>query len=347
MKKRILYIAPHKSSFILEDIDLLNKEFNTKLYVNDWVKKYKIPLVFLNQFIYVLKNIKNFDILIVSFAGYWSLIPTLLFKFFNKKSFIIINGTDACSLPTFSYGNLRSRLHRYFVKKSIYNADYLLPVSKSLIKTEINFAMVSDFEKKQGIFNFFPNCITPYFVIPNAINSKFWLDNNTTRKSNSFLTVFSERQFKLKGGDLIFEVAIANPEYTFTIVGCNLSHLSIPNNVIFKGFVNKEELIKLYNSHEYYLQLSAFEGFGCSLSEAILCGCIPIGSNVNAIPEIINNDKLILKNKNVNLFNDLIFKIKNNPLSNDERNNLKLNILNNYSVSNRLDSFKNIIKKAD
>ena len=342
-KKQILYIAPHLSSFIKEDIRLLECEYNTTLYINDWFNKFKIPFNFIKQFIYSLQNVNKFDFIIISFAGYWSLIPTYVFKLFNKKVFIILNGTDSCSIPSMKYGNLRSPLHKFFIKKSIKNCDLLLPVSESLIKMDISFSKVPQNEIKQGVYNFFKNITTPYLEFPNAINSEFWKDLKNNRIKDSFITVFSERQFNLKGGDLILEFAEQNPTYSFYIVGCNLKNNNIPANVHFLGFIQKDELLIHYNKCEYYLQFSTFEGFGCSLSESILCGCIPIGSNSNAIPEIINNSKLILKNKNINDLSELINSIRGNPLSETERQNLTENIKVKYSVTNRLNILKGVL----
>jgi glycosyltransferase involved in cell wall biosynthesis len=46
------------------------------------------------------------------------------------------------------------------------------------------------------------------------------------------------------------------------------------------------------------LQLSTSEGFPNSLAEAMLCGCVPIGSAVGDIPNIIGDAGFILERKN-------------------------------------------------
>jgi glycosyltransferase involved in cell wall biosynthesis len=343
-KKKILYIAPHFSSFVKEDIALLSNDFIVSVYINNWFNKYKVPLNFLNQILYCFKVVHSHNILVISFAGYWSYFPCLIFKLFNKKVFIILNGTDSCAIPSMKYGNLRSFLHRIFVKKSIKNCDLLLPVSESLIKTQITFSILPDPEKKQGVYHFFKDIKTPYKVIPNAINSIFWKNLNKPRIKNSFITVFSEKQFYLKGGDLILEFAKKNPSFQFFIAGCNLKNEDTPQNVQYLGFVSKDELLEKYNICEYYFQLSTFEGFGCSLSEAILCGCIPIGSNANAIPEIINNPNLILDNKNITDLSKLINQLIVSPLNEFDKRKLIEHIQNEYSIDNRLNLFNKVIK---
>jgi glycosyltransferase involved in cell wall biosynthesis len=62
------------------------------------------------------------------------------------------------------------------------------------------------------------------------------------------------------------------------------------------------------------LQLSTSEGFPNSLGEAMSCGCIPIGSEVGAIPEIIGNPKLILSEKDIEKLETLFLNLKTENL---------------------------------
>jgi len=38
-----------------------------------------------------------------------------------------------------------------------------------------------------------------------------------------------------------------------------------------------------------YVQVSAHEGFGCALAEAMLCECVPVVTACGAIPEVVGN----------------------------------------------------------
>jgi len=49
-----------------------------------------------------------------------------------------------------------------------------------------------------------------------------------------------------------------------------------------------------------------FEGFPNALCEAMLCGCIPVGSDVAAIPEIIGDTGYILRKRSVALLRELL-----------------------------------------
>ncbi|OLB96549.1 MAG: hypothetical protein AUI02_02210 [Acidobacteria bacterium 13_2_20CM_2_57_12] len=64
----------------------------------------------------------------------------------------------------------------------------------------------------------------------------------------------------------------------------------IPDNVKFLGWLPQSELLSLMQRASVYVQVSAHEGFGCSLAEAMLCGCIPVVTNRGAIPEVVGDE---------------------------------------------------------
>ncbi len=332
MKEKIIYVAPHLSSFVMEDITILNEDYVVVPNILNWSNKKIVPILFFKQAFFLLKRINTYEIVVISFGGYWSLIPVILGKVFKKKTYIILNGTDCCALPSLNYGNLRKPILRFITKYSYTYATRLLPVSESLVYTKNNYCTEFKDEVFQGYKAFLKDISTPYTVIPNAIDSNFWkISNYNERSQMTFTTVFSERQFLLKGGDLIVELAKRHPNWTFNIVGTNDVWAINLTNVKFLGYIDRTKLLEVYNNSKYYLQLSVFEGFGCSLCEAILSGCIPIGSNVNAIPEIINNEDFILKRRNIEDLEIVIDKIQNYKLNSDFRQH----ILDSYNLIKR------------
>ena len=44
-----------------------------------------------------------------------------------------------------------------------------------------------------------------------------------------------------------------------------------------------------------YVQVSAHEGFGCALAEAMLCGCVPVVTDRGAIPEVVGETGFYVK----------------------------------------------------
>ena len=115
----------------------------------------------------------------------------------------------------------------------------------------------------------------------------------------------------MKGGDLIIGLAKEFPNCLFYIAGCDTipDQYLKPNNLILLGHIPKEKLLEYYNQSQFHLQLSVFEGFGCSLVESMMCNCIPIGSKVNIIPYIIGNTGVVLEKRNQQDLNKIILNL--------------------------------------
>lgn len=98
------------------------------------------------------------------------------------------------------------------------------------------------------------------------------------------------------------------PDCEFTILGVNDPNIfpNLPANVKAVPSVKNDELIAIFSSQEFYLQLSMAEGFPNSICEAMLCECIPIGSDVFSIPEIIGDSGFVLKKRDIQLLKQLI-----------------------------------------
>jgi glycosyltransferase involved in cell wall biosynthesis len=71
----------------------------------------------------------------------------------------------------------------------------------------------------------------------------------------------------------------------------------VPENLSLIPPVPYEDLPKHYSEHQFYLQLSIAEGFPSAICEAMLCECIPIGSDVAAIPEIMGTNGFLVKER--------------------------------------------------
>jgi glycosyltransferase involved in cell wall biosynthesis len=162
---------------------------------------------------------------------------------------------------------------------------------------------------KQGLLQLIPGLKTPIQVIPNGFDTEFWKDLGTERVKQSFISVATSTstpaRARVKGYDLIEQLAAKNPEWNFTLVG-DADYPALSPNIRVLGKQTPAGLVQLYNTHEFYLQLSSSEGFPNALGEAMACGCVPIGSAVGAIPEIIGDTGLLLTRKSLGALQQLI-----------------------------------------
>ena len=84
------------------------------------------------------------------------------------------------------------------------------------------------------------------------------------------------------------------------------------SNIIFTGFLNKEELQELYSNSYSFIIPSNLEGMPMALLEAMSYGNCVIGSDIKEIYEVIEDKGILFKNGNIkDLEKKLRFIIKN------------------------------------
>jgi glycosyltransferase involved in cell wall biosynthesis len=336
-KPKLLLVTPSFPSFVLQDIKILTQKYDLTIDTYNWKRKELAPVFMVMQFFNVLLNIGNVDLVLVHFGGYWSFFPALLGRLFRKPVYIVLHGTDCASIPELNYGSLRIPLLKWFCKNSYDWATGLFPVSDSLVNSGNDF-FAKGKTIQNGFLHHFPYLNKEYIIIHNGFDPKYWnTENKVVKKPRTFLAVFSAEQYMLKGGDLILELAKRFPDCNFKIAGMSKPETLNGNyqNVKFLGKLNAEKIRNEYREAAFYFQLSVFEGFGCALCEAMLCGCTPIGSKVNIIPEIIGDTGYILEYRDINLLEKLLRKILEIPTEDNFNHKARERIIEKYSMQSR------------
>ncbi len=298
----ILHVTLNQSTFVKKDQKILEASGHVITNRLNFSRKYLLPWVLLGQLIKLIFYSFKIDIYVCQFAGYHSFLPCLFARIMGKKSLIISGGTDCVSFPGIGYGNFYRPILRDFTKWSYQLCTHICPKHDTLWFTEYNYEPSEP--QKQGIKAFIPNLKDKYTIIRNGYDPEKWPLLDLSRKPKSFITVSGAFEYpfqvQLKGIDLILEAAVAFPDYHFTIAGVpEWKKLDVKsNNVTILPPILHNDLHRIFNEHEYYLQLSMAEGFPNALCEAMLCGCTPIVSNVFSMPEIVGETVNILKNRN-------------------------------------------------
>ena len=308
-KRKLLFIYKTPSSFVLKDRELLARHFEVVSFSFNPKKKILTPVELLKEFIFLLVHVWSSKAIVCEFADYHTVLPTLLGKLLGKPCYLILCGTECYSFPSINYGNHNKKLMSAATCFSIKNAAHVMPVHKSMVLSNYTYSD-SDF-LQQGYKAFCKNMETPFTEINYGYNSAAFFNNQPEKKKNSFLTVAVNAKgstFYRKGIDLIIELAKQCPDYNFTLLGVKdeLDHLQLSKNITLLPPVLHSELINYYSQHEFYFQLSIAEGFPNALCEAMLCECIPIGSDVFGIPDIIGDTGFILKRKDIALLKNLV-----------------------------------------
>jgi glycosyltransferase involved in cell wall biosynthesis len=305
----ILYTFPIRTAFINRDVEMISPEFELKA-LEFTQSPVKLPFYFVLQFFQLLWYLPKTTQYLCFFGGYHSVLPVWFGKVFGKRCTIQAGGTDCMNMPEINYGNFRKKWLRKATVYSFKNCSLILPVAQALVKQEYQFDPT--ISSKQGLLNLIPDLTTPIQVIPNGFDTHFWKDLEKKRNPLSFISVATgtsnPARARVKGYDLIEQLAANHPDWTFTLAG-DPNYISPNQNVKILGKQSNTELLALYNSHQFYVQLSTSEGFPNALGEAMACGCIPIGSAVGAIPEIIGDSGIVLTQKDSILLESLIQKI--------------------------------------
>lgn len=343
-KTRLMYVHVGLSSFVKKDIAMLSEEFDLVIHYFDLKSKSKLPLSFLRQLGFLMKNSRKSEGIVIQFAGYHSYLPTILKFLHRKKTIIVMGGTDSVSFPSIQYGAFYNKYLKFFTRVSLKKATLLLPVSESLIHYKYTYSD-NDFSE-QGYLVHAPKTKTEVQTIYNGYDSDKWHSSNQ-KEEKSFLTIGADlgSRFgkKLKGIDLILEIAPKFPDCKFYIIGGDRLKEEVPQNVILVGNMPHDDLPEFIASKVYYLQLSMSEGFPNALCEGMLSGCVPIVSNVGAMPMIVDNVGFILKKKDSSLLSELINEALNSDISDlaiQARNRIK----DNFTIQNRKDQLTKAIK---
>lgn len=330
VKLNIIYITAFNSSFINKDRILLEKYFNLIPFFFSPLPKWKTPFSLIKQLLKLITEINTAKCIVCQFAGFHTVFPVLIGKLFKKKVYIILLGAECHNYPKIQHGNFRKKILGKATSYSLRNAYKLLPIDHSLSEWENNYDETEP--KLQGFLNLAIPCKTPFEVIPHGFDDiKFeYLPKNKIKKS--FLTISSSVAppvYYRKGIDLIIQVAPFFPDCSFSIL-CKNDYLKIdelPQNVTLLDAVPYDKLGEKIAEYEYYLQVSIAEGLPNALCEAMLCGCIPIGSDSFAIPNVIGQTGYILKKRNLEELRFLISKaIQNNSnvnLAQEARNRIQ------------------------
>lgn len=306
---RVLYFIVGRNTFVLKDMIILEKDFELIEFFMPTKKVWKIPFSLIQQFYFLLKYRKTAKLIIVQFAGYHSLIPAFLGNKWQIPTLLVAGGTESVSYPSINYGNYRKKLYGWFTKKSIALFSHVAPVHESLVKWKNHYYPVDGID--QGMEVFAAPIAHKTTIVANAYDSTIFKYSDQ-KKKNTFLTVGiidSRMRYLLKGCDLIMDIAPHFPNCHFTFLGLSYHPpKALPPNVSLLPPVSPEKLPEVYADQEFYFQLSISEGHPNALCEAMLSGCIPIASAVNAIPEIVSDTGYLLAKRDEKMLIALVEK---------------------------------------
>jgi glycosyltransferase involved in cell wall biosynthesis len=271
---RILFIHNSLQSFVRVDRDILASAHEVdELDLSRRTRIMSLPA-----------RMRQADLVFAWFAGLHSLLPILAATVARKSSIVVVGGYDTANLAEIGYGHMEHPWKRYVVRLICRLATILVANSNAAA------------EEVRGNVR----THTPVRVIYHG----FALPDGPICPEREYLALtvggVSQESMQRKGHDVFVRAATLVPEYRFLLVGRWLDEAveglceSAPSNVELTGFLSSGELEDLMKRASVYVQASAHEGFGCSVAEAMLAGCIPVVSRRGALPEVVGEQGIFV-----------------------------------------------------
>ena len=234
---------------------------------------------------------RRVDLVAVWFGtpGYGA-VAALLCRIYRVPLLVIAGGAEVASVPRLGFGDAQPGWRRAIVGRVLRAAQVVWAFSESA-RREVN-ALVQPRDLR---------------VVPPAVDTVFFAP--AARAPGSVVLtacgIISAVTIRQKGLDRVAALARLRPALSFVITGrvaagdreAAAFADAVPANVAMPGFVSSTDLRALYAQARVYLQLSAHEGFGVAVVEAMAMGCTPLVSNLPALRALVSEPNLVIENR--------------------------------------------------
>lgn len=259
------------------------------------------------KFIWLLRKI-NPDIVNTHFVYANGPYTLLSKKLLNYPLIVSVHGNDVQKFPH------DSKICKWILKNLLNSADFVTGCSASLLNDANEIA--PEIQRKSQ-------------PMPNGIDLHEFELREKYLQARPY--IFSMGRFvHKKGFDILIKafkkVADKKPDIDLIIAGTGeewkkcanlVEELDLKECVILPGFVEREEVIKLYQSCEFFILPSRREPFGITNLEAMAAGKAVIAAEVDGVPEIIRNGEngILFKPENINeLAEKILWLSENNEI---------------------------------
>lgn len=204
--------------------------------------------------------------------------PIVFAKLLGKPSVLVVGGYDVAKIPEIGYGHQRGGLKKWVSRWTMNSATQVLAISCF----SSNEAQCNASIPKERVLTLHIGVPDPFERLPQSPRSRLILTVGNVDRPN----------LRRKGHEPFVRTAALMPDADFVLVGAwkddaieYLRSIATPN-VTFTGRIDDQKLLDYYRRASVYVQPSLHEGFGLSVAEAMLAGCIPVLSRLGALPEV-------------------------------------------------------------
>lgn len=205
----------------------------------------------------------------------------IIAKLLRVKVVVITGGKDAVYVPDISWGDMKSGWHRFTFGVLMRMSDAVLPFSDSAKRS------ILERYRPKYIRTVYPSVDADFFS-PSS--------RGVERRAVTCCYQYSADNIIQKGLDQFVAAAGRIPDVEFVLVGDGLDDAARrlaadapPNVTVVPRIPGRGGYRDILAGSRAYVQLSAHEGFGVSVAEAMACGCVPVVSDRFSLPEVVGD----------------------------------------------------------
>ena len=266
---RILFIHNSLTEFVRLDLEELRKHYDVTEHYEK--SRYINPAA-------LWKEVQQHDLVFGWFASWHTFLPLLMASITHKPSVLIVGGYDVAKMPEIGYGHQRGGLKKWVSRRTMRFANRVATISLYSRDEAIRNAAVPG-EQVSASYLGVPD---QFGSLPQAPRARMALTVGNVDRDN----------LQRKGHEPFVRAAALLPDVKFVLVGNwkddaieHLRSIATPN-VTFTGRVSNEALLDYYRQASVYIQASLHEGFGLSVAEAMLAGCVPVTTHAGTLSEV-------------------------------------------------------------
>lgn len=269
------------------DIELLRRHFDVDVYIGSggrgaWEN---------------FRRAMRADVSFCWLGSVYTFFMTLGARLAGKRSIVMLGGVDVAREPEMNYGLWLTPWKARLLRSALHRADRIFVVDPSMI-AQLEASSGEEWKRIEWV--------------PTGYDIDYWTPRFP--KIKRVLTVAgcnAGKRPEVKGLDILIAAARQLPEISFRVIGPapdvlpELQSLAPPNMEITPP-VPHTQLLEEYREAQVYCQPSRREGLPNALCEAMLCGCVPVGTRVNGIPTAIGDAGFVIPPEDVDALRNAI-----------------------------------------
>jgi len=259
-----IHFVGYLKTFVKEEFKLLKKDhtitsFDLVIHASSF---WQIPKYLIDS-LFDWKNVRNSDVVWIWVADYPAIPFILLAKIFKKRIIVNISGFEVYAAPDIGYGNQLSLIRGATSRWILRNAICIIVMSEAYKK------IVQELESSANVI-----------VIPGWVDSKL-CEEPLSEKHGVVTSLTNYKVVHLVKNIPLFKEATKGMD------------AKVIENVPYAT------LISAFKTAKVYCQLSYTESFCVAVLEAMACGCIPVVTDRDALPEVVGDVGFIVPYEDV------------------------------------------------